>query len=151
KSFPAHGGGFEIETELTAHAHELAQPTAEVETAYRARPPGSASKLNTIGDGMRIAATILRLVKDERPLPFFSILFALLAAGAVALALPLLETYAATGTVPRLPTAVLATGIMLLAFLMLAVGLILDTVTRGRRETKRLAYLRLAGPAPPAA
>jgi hypothetical protein len=141
KSFPALATGFEIETELTVHALELAMPTAEVPTPYRARPPGSASKLNTYRDGLRILSTIMALFKDERPLAFFTILFAILGGTSLALAWPVILTFLETGLVPRLPTAVLATGIMLLGFLSLACGFILDTVTHGRREMKRLAYL----------
>jgi hypothetical protein len=141
KSFPALAKGFEIETELTVHALELAMPTAEMQTPYRARPPGSASKLNTYRDGLRILLTILALFKDERPLAFFTILFAVLGTLSLALAWPVIMTFLETGLVPRLPTAVLATGIMLLGFLSLACGFILDTVTHGRRELKRLAYL----------
>ncbi len=141
KSFPALTTGFEIETELTIHALELRMPIAEFSTPYRERPPSSASKLNTLRDGWRILKTILLLVKEERPLPFFSALFALLAGSSVLLAWPVLLTYLDTGLVPRLPTALLSTGLMLLAFLSLTCGMILDTVTRGRREMKRLHYL----------
>ena len=141
KSFPALATGFEIETELTVHALELAMPTAEVATPYRSRPPGSVSKLNTYRDGVRILLTILALFKDERPLAFFTILFAALSGVSLILVWPVIVTFLETGLVPRLPTAVLATGIMLLGFLSLACGFILDTVTHGRREMKRLAYL----------
>jgi glycosyltransferase involved in cell wall biosynthesis len=141
KSFPALATGFEIETELTVHALELAMPTAEVATPYRSRPPGSVSKLNTYRDGLRILLTILALFKDERPLAFFTILFAFLSGMSLVLVWPVFVTFLETGLVPRLPTAVLATGIMLLGFLSLACGFILDTVTHGRREIKRLAYL----------
>jgi hypothetical protein len=133
--------GFEIETELTVHALELHMATAEIATPYRSRPAGSASKLSTFRDGWRIGLTILMLVKDERPLAFFTGVFAALAGVTVILIWPVVATYFATGLVPRLPTAVLATGVMLLAFLSLACGFVLDTVTHGRREMKRLAYL----------
>jgi glycosyltransferase involved in cell wall biosynthesis len=146
KSFPALAGGFETETEFTVHALELGMPIGEVPTAYKERPPGSASKLSTIRDGARILRTILVLVKEERPLPFFGLAaLALLLAG-LGLFVPVLLTYLATGLVPRLPTAVLSLGLVLLAFLSLACGLILDTVTRGRREAKRIAYLAISGP-----
>ena len=145
KSFPALAAGFEIETELTIHALELRMPIAEIATPYRERPPSSASKLNTLRDGWRILKTILLLVKEERPLPFFSTIFTMLAATSVLLAWPVLLTYLDTGLVPRLPTAVLSTGLMLIAFLSLTCGMILDTVTRGRREMKRLHYLSIAG------
>jgi glycosyltransferase involved in cell wall biosynthesis len=141
KSFPALSTGFEIETELTVHALELRVPLAELTAPYRERPNGSASKLRTIHDGIRILKLIVHLVKEERPLQFFSTLFFVFAAAAVAFGLPVVDTYLQTGLVPRLPTAVLATGLALMAVLLLICGLILDTVTRGRREVKRLVYL----------
>ena len=145
KSFPiTASSGFEIETELTVHALELNMPTGEVPTAYRERPAGSHSKLRTLRDGLRIIWTIFVLVKEERPIAFFSTIFALLMATSLILAAPIVVTFIETGVVPRLPTAVLATGAMLLAFLSLACGLILDTVTRGRKEMKQLHYLLLA-------
>jgi glycosyltransferase involved in cell wall biosynthesis len=146
KSFPALAAGFETETEFTVHALELRLPVGEVRTAYRERPPGSTSKLNTWRDGFRILRTIVLLVQRERPLMFFSLAGAVLFATAVLLALPLLATFIETGLVPRLPTAVLATGLALLSFLSFASGLILDTVSRGRLEAKRLAYLALPAP-----
>jgi glycosyltransferase involved in cell wall biosynthesis len=141
KSFPALSTGFEIETELTVHALELRVPIAELRAPYFARPEGSASKLNTIGDGMRILRVILHLVKEERPLQFFSVIFALLTAVSLTIGIPVVMEYLATGLVGRLPTAVLAMGLMILAVLSLVCGLVLDTVTRGRRELKRLFYL----------
>lgn len=141
KSFPAMSAGFEIETELTVHALELAMPVAEVETRYFERAEGSASKLNTFRDGARIIRTIAVLVKEERPLQFFSVLAAAMAVVSVVLAVPLLVTYLETGLVPRFPTAILSTGIMILAVLSFTAGMILDTVTRGRREAKRMHYL----------
>jgi hypothetical protein len=141
KSFPALSAGFEIETELTVHALELRLPIAEVPTRYGERPTGSASKLNTYRDGVRILMTIFNLVKLEKPLQFFGVGFLLLALAAVAIELPVIFTFLKTGLVPRLPTAVLGTGMMLLAFLSLVCGLVLDTVTRGRIELKRLHYL----------
>ncbi|MCK9294235.1 MAG: glycosyltransferase family 2 protein [Desulfobulbaceae bacterium] len=146
KSFPALSKGFETETELTVHALELRMPITEIVTPYGSRPVGSESKLNTYRDGFRILLTIINLFKEERPLAFFTILFALLASFSVILAVPLFITYAETGLVPRFPTALLATGTMLLAFLSLTCGLILDTVTHGRRELKRLSYLSIAAP-----
>ncbi|BDG10375.1 glycosyltransferase family 2 protein [Anaeromyxobacter paludicola] len=146
KSFPALSAGFEIETELTVHALELRMPVAEVDTAYRERPAGSASKLNTWRDGVRILRTILALAREERPLLFFSVASALLTTLALALAAPLVPTYLETGLVPRMPTALLSTGLVILASLSLACGLVLDTVTRGRRELKRLQYLRWRAP-----
>jgi glycosyltransferase involved in cell wall biosynthesis len=141
KSFPALASGFETETELAVHALDLRMPMAEIETPYKERPPGSASKLSTFRDGYRILQTILLLVKEERPLQFFAGIFALLALTSIGLAWPIVLEFIRTGLVPRLPTAVLATSIMLLAFLSLTCGLILDTVTHGRREMKRLHYL----------
>jgi hypothetical protein len=146
KSFPTLSKGFEIETELTVHALEMRMPITEVATPYKDRPPGSVSKLSTFRDGFRILFMIGKLVKEERPLEFFSIVAALLALIAVVLIVPIVITFFETGLVPRLPTAVLSMGLMILAFLALAAGLILDTVTRGRREMKRIAYL--AHPAP---
>lgn len=146
KSFPALSSGFETETELTVHALELRMPIAEVEIAYKDRPAGSASKLRTFRDGFRIVRTIVVLLKEERPLAFFTTLFVLLTTIAVLLAIPILVTYERTGLVPRFPTAILAMGTMLLAFLSLSCGLILDTVSRGRRELKRLSYLTIPAP-----
>jgi len=141
KSFPAVSAGFETETELAVHALSLRLPVAEVETPYGARPEGSVSKLRTYRDGIRISWMILQLFREERPLIFFSLLAALLAAISISLGIPLLVQYRHTGLVPRLPTAVLVTAIMVLAFLSLVAGFVLDNVTRGRREAKRLAYL----------
>jgi glycosyltransferase involved in cell wall biosynthesis len=141
KSFPMEARGFEIETELTVHALELRVPTAEIRTRYFERPAGSASKLSTYRDGFRILATMARLFRDVKPLPFFSGVAALFAAVGLALGAGVTVEYMETGLVPRLPTAVLATGLMLLASLSFACGMILDSVARGRRETKRLAYL----------
>jgi glycosyltransferase involved in cell wall biosynthesis len=146
KSFPVLSSGFEIETEISVHALEMRLPVAEVVTAYAARPEGSVSKLSTYSDGWRILKTIAMLFRFERPLLFFGGLGALLAAVAVGLAIPLVITYLQTGLVPRFPTAILATGLMLLAALNGFCGLILDTVVRGRREVRRLAYLALPAP-----
>lgn len=144
KSFPALSTGFEIETELTVHALELRVPIGELNAPYFNRPAGSNSKLSTIGDGVRILRVIVHLVKEERPLQFFSTIFGLLATISIGLGIPVVTHFIATGLVNRLPTAVLATGLMILAFMSLMCGLVLDTVTRGRREVKRLLYL-LAG------
>jgi glycosyltransferase involved in cell wall biosynthesis len=146
KSFPALARGFETETEISVHALELAMPVGEVVTAYGARPEGSHSKLSTWRDGWRIMRTILHLFRIERPVLFYGGFGLLLAIVAVVLAIPLVITYAKTGLVPRFPTAILVTGLMIVAFLSFAVGLILDTVVRGRREIRRLAYLALPGP-----
>jgi len=146
KSFPVLTGGFEIETEISVHALELKMPVGERITAYGARPEGSASKLSTYRDGWRILNTIATLFRIERPILFFGLIGALLALVALILAVPLVMTFIQTGLVPRLPTAVLITGLMILAFLNGLCGLILDTVVRGRREVRRLAYLSLPAP-----
>jgi glycosyltransferase involved in cell wall biosynthesis len=146
KSFPALAGGFETETEFTVHALELMLPVGEVTTAYKERPVGSTSKLRTYSDGWRILKAIVALVKREKPLPFFGWIAAALALLGLLLGLPVVWTFIETGLVPRLPTAVLAMGLMMLGFLSLACGLILDTVTRGRMEAKRVAYLAVPGP-----
>jgi len=141
KSFPVLSGGFEIETEISVHALELRMPVGEVETRYFARPEGSASKLSTYSDGFRILNTIVTLYRIERPLLFFGAIGALFALAALALGVPLAITYYHTHLVPRLPTAIMATGLIILAALCFFAGLILDTVVRGRREVRRLAYL----------
>ena len=146
KSFPVLSGGFEIETELTIHALELELPVAEIDTPYYARPEGSASKLNTWRDGFRILWSILQIYRSERPLPFFTAIAIALAAIAIGLAIPIFITFLQQGNVPRFPTAILATGLMLAALLSFASGLVLDTVSRGRREMKLLAYLRYNAP-----
>jgi glycosyltransferase involved in cell wall biosynthesis len=146
KSFPILSGGFEIETELTVHALELELPVGEIATPYYSRPSGSASKLSTWSDGFRILWTVLKLYRAERPLSLFGAFGIALAIMSIGLAIPIVITYVQEGLVPRLPTAVLSTGLMLLAFLSIACGLILDTVTRGRRELKLIAYLALRAP-----
>ncbi len=146
KSFPVLSAGFEIETEISVHALELKMPVGEVETRYLARPEGSASKLSTYRDGFRIARTILTLYRIEKPMLFFGWVAGLFGLLALVLAVPLALTYAQTGLVPRFPTAILATGLVILSALSLFAGLILDTVVRGRREMRRLAYLAVPGP-----
>ncbi|WP_066652831.1 MULTISPECIES: glycosyltransferase family 2 protein [Sphingomonas] len=146
KSFPVLSAGFEIETEISVHALELKMPVGEIETRYFARPEGSASKLNTWRDGWRILRTIIRLYRIERPLLFFGVAGALLAGTGLLLSIDLAMTFVQTGLVPRLPTAVLVTGLMILAALSVFTGLILDTVVRGRQEVRRLAYLALPAP-----
>jgi glycosyltransferase involved in cell wall biosynthesis len=146
KSFPVLSAGFEIETEMSVHALELRMPVGEVETAYGARPEGSASKLSTYRDGWRILKTIGTLYRVERPVLFYGSIGALFWLTAIILAIPLVITYLDTGLVPRFPTAILATGLSIIGVLCFFAGLILDTVTRGRREVRRLAYL--AHPAP---
>jgi len=141
KTFPVLSDGFEIETELSVHALELALPVGEIETPYYARPAGSISKLNTWRDGFRILGTILKLYRSEKPLRFFTAIGAFLALVSIGLAVPIVVTFLEEGLVPRLPTAVLSTGLMIVAMLSISSGLVLDTVTRGRREMKLLAYL----------
>jgi glycosyltransferase involved in cell wall biosynthesis len=141
KSFPVLSDGFEIETELSVHALELALPVAEIETPYYARPEGSFSKLNTWRDGFRILGTILKLYRSEKPLRFFTAIGFFLALVSIGLAIPVIVTYLEEGIVPRLPTAVLSMGLMIFAVMSVSSGLVLDTVTRGRREIKLLAYL----------
>jgi glycosyltransferase involved in cell wall biosynthesis len=146
KSFPVLSSGFEIETEMSVHALELRMPVGEQVTTYFARPEGSASKLSTFRDGWRILRTIATLYRIERPVLFFGGVGLLLVLAALALAVPLVLTYLQTGLVPRLPTAVLVTGMVIIAVLCFFAGLILDTVTRGRREVRRLAYLAHSAP-----
>ena len=146
KSFPVLSEGFEIETEISVHALELKMPVGEVATAYGARPEGSASKLSTYRDGWRILRTIGTLYRVERPVLFYGSVGALILAVAVVLSIPLVLTYLDTGLVPRVPTAILITGMSIVATLCFFAGLILDTVTRGRREVRRLAYLALPAP-----
>ena len=146
KSFPILSSGFEIETEISVHALELRMPVAEIATDYGARPEGSTSKLSTYRDGARILSTILNLYRTERPVLFFGAAGLVLLLGALILAVPLVVTYVQTGLVPRQPTAILITGLVILAFLSFMSGVILDTVTRGRREIRRLAYLQLPAP-----
>ncbi len=146
KSFPAASTGFEIETELTVHALQQRLPTAEIPTPYFERPPDSPSKLATYRDGTRILLATLLLFRDERPLSFFSILGVALAAVGLALGIDVVREFMRTGLVPRLPTAILASGLMILSFLAFSCGLILDSVARGRRELKRLAYLAVPAP-----
>ena len=146
KSFPALSAGFEIETELTVHALTLNMPVAEIETDYFERPAGSASKLNTYRDGIRILRVMITLFKNERPLAFFSWAALVLGLVAIGLSIPVFITWVETGLVPRFPTAILSSTLMLLAFLSLSVGFVLDTVTHGRREVKRLMYLQIDAP-----
>ena len=148
KSFPVLSRGFEIETELSVHALELELPVAEIPTPYHARPQGSVSKLHTWRDGLRIFSTMIGLCRSERPLIFFSVLGMMFATVAIVLAIPIFITYFEQGIVPRIPTAILSTGLMLLASLSVVAGLILDTVTRGRREAKLIAYLQHSAPTP---
>ena len=146
KSFPVLSAGFEIETEMSVHALELRMPVGEVETSYAARPEGSHSKLSTYGDGWKILKTIATLYRIERPVLFYGSIGAVLVIAAILLAIPLVRTYLQTGLVPRFPTAILVTGMVIVAVLCFFAGLILDTVTRGRREVRRLAYLSLEAP-----
>jgi len=143
KTFPALAAGFEIETELTVHALQIRAPVVEVPTPYRERPAASSSKLRTIPDGVRILRLIARLIREEKPLEFFSFVAFVFAAVSLILAVPVLREYLATGLVPRFPTAILSTGLMLLSFLSITCGLVLATVTRGRNELKRMHYLSI--------
>ena len=143
KSFPALAAGFETEAEFTIHALALNMPIQEVRTAYRGRPTGSSSKLNTISDGLRILRAILTLIEQERPLPVFGLLAVLMTATGIALGTPVIVEFLNTGLVPRLPTAILATGLVLMGSFSLGCGLVLDAVARGRKEMKRLAYLAI--------
>jgi glycosyltransferase involved in cell wall biosynthesis len=142
KSFPVLSNGFDFETEMAVHALELSLPVMHVSGIYRGRPQNSVSKLNTCRDGLRILWFILVLIKHERPLPLFGAIAGLLVFCSLFLGIPVILSYLSTGLVPRLPTAVLATGLAILAALSGTTGLILDTVTRGRREARLLAYLR---------
>ncbi|HEY5348051.1 MAG TPA: glycosyltransferase family 2 protein [Rhizomicrobium sp.] len=146
KSFPFTAEGFTVETELTVHAVRLMMPMAEVQTNYKERPVGSVSKLNTYRDGLRILNTIAYLMREERPLIFFFVLATLIGIASLLVGTPVVLEYVQTGQVPRLPTALLATGLMVLAAMSAMSGLILDTVTRGRWEQKRTAYLAIPGP-----
>ncbi len=146
KSFPALATGFEIETELTVHALELRMPIDEIETPYKSRQEGSVSKLSTYRDGIRIFGMIFKLFRQERPLIFFGGLALVLGTASLILSIPLFITFVETGLVPRFPTAMLVTGMMITAFVSVACGLILDTVTRGRQEMKRLIYLQIPSP-----
>jgi glycosyltransferase involved in cell wall biosynthesis len=143
KTFPAHSAGFEIETELAVYALSMRMPTAEIETQYKSRPEGSESKLNTYRDGFRILMTILKLFKSERPFAFFSAAFVICMLLSGWLAIPVFETYVETGLVPRIPTVILCSGLTLFGAILLTCGIVLDTVTRGRYEMKRLAYLSI--------
>lgn len=143
KSFPALSAGFETETEFTVHALQLGMPIGEMATVYLERPPGSASKLRTYTDGLLILRTIINLVKQERPLMFFSAIGLILTLLGLGFGVPVVVTYVQTGFVPRLPTALLATGSMILAALCFVCGLILDSIALGRREQKRMYYLSL--------
>jgi hypothetical protein len=146
KSFPSFSREFEIETELTVHAMQMKMPVAELDTSYKERPPGSTSKLRTFRDGWRILLTITNLMRNERPLMFFSLVGTLVAIAALALGIPVFLHWLDTGLVPRFPTAILAMGLAVIGVLCVATGLILDLVAHVRRENKRLAYLGLPAP-----
>lgn len=146
KSFPSFSREFEIETELTVHAMQMRMPVAEIETDYKERPPGGASKLRTFRDGWRILLTITNLMRNERPLLFFTLVGVAVSAVALALGIPIFLDWLDTGLVPRFPTAILAMGLAVIAVLCVATGLVLDLVSHVRRETKRLAYLALPAP-----
>lgn len=141
KSFPALSSGFEIETEISVHASQLRLPVGEVEVSYGNRADGSASKLRTVSDGSNILRAMIVLLKETRPLAFFGWIGATFLLAALALGIPLVATYAETGLVPRLPSAILSTGLVLISLISGALGLILDSIAKGRLEAKRLAYL----------
>ncbi|MGI4830401.1 MAG: glycosyltransferase family 2 protein, partial [Janthinobacterium lividum] len=143
KSFPALSSGFETETEFTIHALELRMPLGELQTPYRDRGKDSTSKLNTYRDGVRILLTIVSLIKDQRPLQFFFWLAMVLGALGVGLSIPIFIEFHRTHLVPRFPTAILSMGLVLLAFILVVCGLILDSVSRGRKEAKRMIYLAI--------
>jgi glycosyltransferase involved in cell wall biosynthesis len=149
KSFPSFSREFEIETELTVHAMQMRMPIAELDTPYKERPPGSTSKLRTFRDGWRILLTITNLMRNERPLLFFSLIGLIVAATAIALAVPIVDEYRRTGLVPRFPTAILCSGLGLVAVVCVATGLILDLVSHVRREARRLVYLQHSAPRGP--
>jgi len=146
KSFPSFSREFEIETELTVHAMQMRMAVAEVETPYKERPPGSASKLRTFRDGWRILLAITNLLRNERPLMFFSALGVACVAVALGLGTPVLLHYLETGLVPRFPTAILCSALVVIAVLCVATGLILDLVAHVRREARRLVYLQHPAP-----
>jgi glycosyltransferase involved in cell wall biosynthesis len=141
KSFPALSAGFEIETEFSVHALQLRMPLSEVETRYKERPAGSLSKLNTYKDGFKILRSIFLLMRAEKPFAFFTLVAVGLAFTSAALGTPVIIEYFQTGLVPRIPTAILAAALMILSFLSFTCGLILENVSRGRVEVKRLSYL----------
>ena len=146
KSFPSFSREFEIETELTVHAMQMRMPIAEIATDYKERPPGSTSKLRTFRDGWRILLTITNLMRNERPLMFFSLVGLLIALAAIALGVPVVLAYLETGEVRRFPTAILCSGLGVISVVCVATGLILDLVAHVRREARRLVYLLHAAP-----
>lgn len=143
KSFPALAQGFETETELTVHALELRMPYGEVTTKYSERPAGSESKLSTYKDGFRILNMIIRLFMREKPIIFFGLIGSLFALFSILLGIPVITEFLQTGLVPRLPTAVLSSSLMMIAIACLFAGLVLDGITISRQETKRLFYLNI--------
>jgi glycosyltransferase involved in cell wall biosynthesis len=146
KSFPSFSREFEIETELTVHAMQMRMAVAEIDTNYKERPPGSTSKLRTFRDGWRILIAITNLMRNERPLLFFSLVALLVALAALGLAAPIVVEYAHTGAVRRFPTAILCSGLGVISVVCLATGLMLDLVAHVRREAKRLVYLQHVAP-----
>ena len=145
KSFPVHSAGFEIETEMTVHALQIGASFAEIPSCYYARLEGSESKLSTYKDGLRILNMIFLLFKEIKPFQFFGLMSALLFILSIWMVTPLFFTWLETGLVPRFPTAILATGLMILSFLSLVSGVILDSISRARLEEKRLRYLSYRG------
>jgi len=140
KSFPALSSGFEIETELSAHASQLRLPVREIPTRYSDRAEGSESKLSTFRDGARILKTIIVLMKEYKPLYFFGFIGFLGALFSIFLFLPVFLAYLENPLVSLIPTAVLSTGIMLVAMLCVTAGVVLDSIRRFRAEVKRMFY-----------
>jgi hypothetical protein len=141
KSFPAVSAGFEIETEMSVHASMLKLPVVEIALDYGRRPEGSASKLSTYGDGLRILWMFAMLMKETQPIRFFGAISAVCLAASLVLMAPVLAEYFATGLVPRMPTWVLSMALMMMSMLFAIAGLVLDSVARGRAEQKRMVYL----------
>jgi glycosyltransferase involved in cell wall biosynthesis len=141
KSFPAISTGFEIETEMSVHASQLMIPVAEIDLSYGRRPSGSSSKLRTFHDGFRILKMFAMLMKETRPFVFYCIFAMLFWIAGLALMFPIVLTWIETGLVPRLPTAVVATGMFIIGFMLAGSGLILDSLSRSRVEQKRILFL----------
>ena len=149
KSFPALSREFEIETELTVHTMGLRVPQAEFQVGFKDRPDGSESKLRTYHDGLRILRLIGQLLQHERPVVFYGLGSALFTILGLIVGVPVIVEFWRTGLVPRVPTAVLASSLILIAILSFIVGLILNGVLRAREEAARLEYLRWAPVARP--
>jgi hypothetical protein len=146
KSFPAVSRAFEIETELTVHAINTRVPQAEVAVRFKDRAEGSASKLRTYQDGFKILRMISRLLHHERPLALYSTIAGLIVATAVGISIPVIGEYIETGLVGRFPTAILSASLVVVAFIVLVVGILLDGLRKVRQETTRIAYMATAPP-----